>query len=144
MQLPPTILSLDNNKKKKQGPAQTKSSGKKTAPPKATLDFKDKSKTDVPEPPLVQSSQDKDHNTNSADESDEEGDAIMKDDEDVHPSNDETKAETPAPGNINPPIVKSFRRGVLIPPRTLETTLFDRLEKMYGPGIKRLLNVQYR
>ncbi|KAF9804446.1 hypothetical protein IEO21_09395 [Rhodonia placenta] len=29
-------------------------------------------------------------------------------------------------------------------PRSLETTLFDRLEKMYGPGIKRMLNVQYR
>jgi DNA polymerase alpha-associated DNA helicase A len=29
-------------------------------------------------------------------------------------------------------------------PRTLETTMFDRLEKMYGPGIKRMLTVQYR
>ncbi|KAL1745678.1 P-loop containing nucleoside triphosphate hydrolase protein [Schizophyllum fasciatum] len=33
---------------------------------------------------------------------------------------------------------------VLRPPRTLETTLFDRLEKMYGAGIKRMLKVQYR
>ncbi|KAK0484742.1 P-loop containing nucleoside triphosphate hydrolase protein [Armillaria novae-zelandiae] len=32
----------------------------------------------------------------------------------------------------------------LKPPRTLETTLFDRLEKMYGPSIKRMLQVQYR
>ncbi|KAG7529812.1 hypothetical protein FFLO_05399 [Filobasidium floriforme] len=32
----------------------------------------------------------------------------------------------------------------LRPPRTLETTLFDRLERIYGPGIKRLLAVQYR
>ncbi|KAK0194402.1 AAA domain-containing protein [Armillaria mellea] len=32
----------------------------------------------------------------------------------------------------------------LRPPRTLETTLFDRLEKMYGPNIKRMLQVQYR
>ncbi|KAE9390633.1 P-loop containing nucleoside triphosphate hydrolase protein [Gymnopus androsaceus JB14] len=32
----------------------------------------------------------------------------------------------------------------LRPSRTLETTLFDRLESMYGPGIKRMLNVQYR
>lgn len=32
----------------------------------------------------------------------------------------------------------------LRPPRSLETTMFDRLEKMYGPGIKRMLNVQYR
>lgn len=32
----------------------------------------------------------------------------------------------------------------LKPPRTLETTLFDRLEKLYGDGIKRVLKVQYR
>jgi DNA polymerase alpha-associated DNA helicase A len=32
----------------------------------------------------------------------------------------------------------------LRPPRTLETTLFDRLESMYGPSIKRMLTVQYR
>ncbi|KAK0221000.1 P-loop containing nucleoside triphosphate hydrolase protein [Armillaria nabsnona] len=32
----------------------------------------------------------------------------------------------------------------LKPPRTLETTLFDRLEKMYGTNIKRMLQVQYR
>jgi DNA polymerase alpha-associated DNA helicase A len=30
------------------------------------------------------------------------------------------------------------------PSPTLETTLFDRLEKMYGPSIKRMLDVQYR
>jgi len=32
----------------------------------------------------------------------------------------------------------------LVPPKTLETTLFDRLEAMYGAGIKRMLEVQYR
>jgi DNA polymerase alpha-associated DNA helicase A len=32
----------------------------------------------------------------------------------------------------------------LKPPRTLETTLFDRLERIYGAGIKRVLQVQYR
>lgn len=47
----------------------------------------------------------------------------------------ETKPERPG---------KPEKRPILRPPRTLETTLFDRLEKMYGPGIKRLLNVQYR
>ncbi|KAK8864662.1 hypothetical protein IAR55_001912 [Kwoniella newhampshirensis] len=30
------------------------------------------------------------------------------------------------------------------PPRTLETTLFERLEHLYGAGIKRVLQVQYR
>nr|KIR45308.1 DNA helicase [Cryptococcus bacillisporus CA1280] len=32
----------------------------------------------------------------------------------------------------------------LKPPRTLETTLFERLEKLYGLGIKHVLQVQYR
>ncbi|ESK98017.1 dna helicase [Moniliophthora roreri MCA 2997] len=39
---------------------------------------------------------------------------------------------------------KKLGTGVLCPPRTLETTLFDRLEEMWGEGIKRMLNVQYR
>ena len=38
----------------------------------------------------------------------------------------------------------SSKRVVLIPPRTLETTLFDRLEKMYGTSIKKMLEIQYR
>ena len=37
-----------------------------------------------------------------------------------------------------------IRRQGLKPPRTLETTMFERLEKMYGPGIKHMLTVQYR
>ena len=35
-------------------------------------------------------------------------------------------------------------RPQLKPPRTLEQTLFARLERLYGPGIKRVLQVQYR
>lgn len=35
-------------------------------------------------------------------------------------------------------------RPQLRPPRTLETTLFDRLERLYGDRIKRVLKVQYR
>lgn len=38
----------------------------------------------------------------------------------------------------------SIRTTKIRPPRTLETTLFDRLERLYGPGIKRVLKVQYR
>ena len=36
------------------------------------------------------------------------------------------------------------KRPVLKPPQTLETTLFDRLERLYGQGIKRVLQIQYR
>jgi DNA polymerase alpha-associated DNA helicase A len=42
------------------------------------------------------------------------------------------------------PKEKGTKTTGLRPPRTLETTLFDRLEQMYGPSIKRLLDVQYR
>jgi DNA polymerase alpha-associated DNA helicase A len=38
----------------------------------------------------------------------------------------------------------SLERPRLRPPRTLETTLFDRLERLHGPGIKRVLVTQYR
>lgn len=41
-------------------------------------------------------------------------------------------------------VEKSPKLMGLRPPRTLETTLFDRLERMHGPGIKRMLKVQYR
>jgi len=36
------------------------------------------------------------------------------------------------------------RKIKLVPPKTLETTLFDRLEAMYGASIKRMLEIQYR
>jgi DNA polymerase alpha-associated DNA helicase A len=38
----------------------------------------------------------------------------------------------------------SRRFGVLIPSKSLEVTLFDRMERMWGDGVKRMLNVQYR
>lgn len=34
--------------------------------------------------------------------------------------------------------------GLLIPPKSLEVTLFDRMEVMWGPEIKQMLDVQYR
>lgn len=40
--------------------------------------------------------------------------------------------------------LNSQRGSRLVPPSTLETTLFDRLEAMYGASIKRMLEVQYR
>jgi len=41
-------------------------------------------------------------------------------------------------------IASSVRCRGLMPPRTLELTMFERLEKMYGPRIKYMLTVQYR
>lgn len=62
-------------------------------------------------------------------------------------SNDEDDSDS-SPSSTAPPnaVQKEQKkpRGNLRPPRSLETTLFKRLEGMYGPGIKRMLNVQYR
>lgn len=41
-------------------------------------------------------------------------------------------------------LTDATNRPKLQPPRTLETTLFDRLERLYGTAIKRVLKVQYR
>jgi DNA polymerase alpha-associated DNA helicase A len=140
MQLPPTVLSL-NNRRKKKGSVAAKLPKKKTAAAKTGLGPSEKPAASGPPP--VQVPQDDDHEAGSSNESDEGGDTVMKDDDSV-PFLDETEPEISATGGTNPPVVKALRRGALEPPRTLETTLFDRLEKMYGPGIKRLLNVQYR
>jgi DNA polymerase alpha-associated DNA helicase A len=40
--------------------------------------------------------------------------------------------------------ITSSLRCRLTPPQTLELTMFERLETMYGPGIKCMLTVQYR
>lgn len=40
--------------------------------------------------------------------------------------------------------VTAKRMGQLIPPKSLETTLFDRMERMWGDGVKQMLNIQYR
>ena len=142
MQLPPTILSLDNHKKKKKDPVVTKAPGKKKASQKAKSGPKEKPV--APDSPTVKLPQDEDHGSNSSDDSDEGGDTVMRDDVDIPPTSGDVNAGKLASGGANLPAVKAHRRGALEPPRTLETTLFDRLEKMYGPGIKRLLNVQYR
>ena len=142
MQLPPTILSLNNHKKKKKDSVTTKAPGKKTAAPKAKSGPKEKPA--APDPAPVQAPQDEDHEAATSNESDEGGDTVMKDDGDVPPTLDDTHADVLDSRGTNPPVVKVLRRGVLEPSRTLEITLFNRLEKMYGPGIKRLLNVQYR
>ena len=98
MQLPPTILSLDDKKDKKPGPSS------KVA---------------------------KDAKLSQARGSDENSDSETS-------SNEGGLPDGAAQMSI------SSKPLVLVPPRTLETTLFDRLEKMYGPSIKKMLEIQYR
>lgn len=39
---------------------------------------------------------------------------------------------------------KNLKKGVLTPSKSLEVTLFDRMERMWGDEIKQMLDVQYR
>jgi DNA polymerase alpha-associated DNA helicase A len=55
----------------------------------------------------------------------------------------EDSASSDIPG-FTSKMASSVRRCGLMPPRTLELTMFERLEKMYGPRIKCMLTVQYR
>ncbi|KAG6849713.1 hypothetical protein H0H93_006096 [Arthromyces matolae] len=107
MQLPPTILSLGNDKK------DHKRSLRSTIP--------GKSNDGKPKDPSKKE-QTKDTTSDTSDSSDSE-------------------VEITPPASIVPP--KSGRIQ-LRPPITLETTLFDRLEEMYGNSIKRMLTIQYR
>ncbi|KAI6096068.1 AAA domain-containing protein [Pisolithus croceorrhizus] len=136
MQLPPTILSLD--KRRKNG--RVKNPAGKGAPEIKQKTGKGSAKaTERPHSQATQAevSQEPEFSSSSGSDSGSvEGDEVIAE-EDIASATDEAETKPERPG-------KHERRPVLRPPRTLETTLFDRLEKMHGPGIKRLLNVQYR
>ncbi|TFY81728.1 hypothetical protein EWM64_g2284 [Hericium alpestre] len=133
-QLPPTILSLDESRKK------SKENGDKSKTvPKAAHDKKTKQqlKTKPAPSPTPQPDAEPEQRPPSASES-ESSDS----EEDLPPESPEEKSAK-LDDKIKPKPAKKGRQG-LKPPRTLETTMFERLEKMYGPGIKRMLIVQYR
>ena len=69
-------------------------------------------------------------------------DAVIRSGSDENSDSDTSSNELEGGGIAQMSI--SSKRVVLIPPRTLETTLFDRLEKMYGTSIKKMLEIQYR
>ncbi|KAG6855819.1 hypothetical protein H0H87_010581 [Tephrocybe sp. NHM501043] len=116
MQLPPTILSLNEKHKTKVRDTKLKPSTTGIA-----------KKTQTPAPSSQQTSDDSRSDSPSASESDLE---------ELH--------DSPSSGSIEPTVAARTTRGLLRPPHTLETTLFDRLEDMYGNSIKRMLTVQYR
>ena len=129
MQLPPTILSIDKHDKKHKKPTggtpnnNAESSTAKSEPTESAIDGKK----------LQRSAESWGDGSDSNDSL--AGDKSLAEDE----SHDMTAVAKPAAApKVN------HRKIELRPPRTLETTLFDRLEKMYGAGIKRMLKVQYR
>lgn len=142
MQLPPTILSIDKRRKSGKD-SDSKSSGGKKVHENSQNSGRTISEP-VKEPnagPSLQGLSAVEQGTFDVVGSDSE-DPDCSETDDVDAGN-VASAETLPPTSSNQ---QSSRRGLvgLRPPRTLETTLFDRLERMYGPSIKRMLNVQYR
>ncbi|KAG0698331.1 AAA domain-containing protein [Suillus ampliporus] len=137
MQLPPTILSIEKHDKKTTGTAASKKSEKSAA----AADGQNKSQeSTASQPQLPEEDESTSSDTDSGAES-IKGDEIMAQDAAIESSTEAGSQPKEEPKRIQK---KANRRTGLRPPRTLETTLFDRLERMYGPDIKRLLNVQYR
>jgi DNA polymerase alpha-associated DNA helicase A len=119
MQLPPTVLSNSKRDKKNKEKNKAQAVVSKPNQPGKSLDNKGgKAENHVKAP------QDTDQSTSESSES--------EDDQDTTP-----EAEVATLREEKPSIA-------LRPPRTLEITLFERLEKMYGPRIKCMLDVQYR
>lgn len=138
-QLPPTILSLDKSGKEKKADkkaAATKTTGKAAA--------KAKVKPSDPKAEVPQSKPQGEDD--SASGSDSEGSSEDTDGEnELEPASTTPKKDVEVTkDDKNKVKPKKARLRVLRPPRTLETTMFERLEKLYGPGIKRMLTVQYR
>ncbi|KAF8960877.1 AAA domain-containing protein [Flammula alnicola] len=124
MQLPPTILSIDDKKSKKKAAATSQSNSKSTIPvSKKPVKSKDAPTAKSTIPTEISAGGD-----SESDSSEESGSEDM----------DLAKESASLSLNSKPRVIK------LLPPRTLETTLFDRLESMYGSSIKRMLEVQYR
>ena len=126
MQLPPTVISLDKKKEKRKD--------KKSQNQADTRSEKEKPQSlGKPVPPAPE--------TESDSESVDEKPAGTSDNEDDSGLAADPKLSLSVP--VKDPR-KAGAKSLLRPPRSLETTLFERLEKMYGPGIKRMLTVQYR
>ncbi|KAF5352066.1 hypothetical protein D9758_009403 [Tetrapyrgos nigripes] len=146
MQLPPTILSLDKDKNKKG--SKDKGAGSKG---------KKDSKTKKPAAEKAKPGEKKGATVNKDLPNDKDGTPPpdSEDDEDSGSESDSAEAdaqESPNASTSKPESKSASNKKTatvtyprpLRPPHTLETTLFDRLEKMYGSSIKRMLEVQYR
>ncbi|KAF8639229.1 hypothetical protein AX17_001714 [Amanita inopinata Kibby_2008] len=127
MQLPPTILSLGENREASKKALDSESK-KKPASKSTSATIQDKRTAENRST----------RGTVSLAESGESED---------NSSDDSRSPDLTSKVKVNPKKISEqnvLKRPVLRPPKTLETTLFDRLENMYGPGIKRMLGIQYR
>ena len=128
MQLSPTIISVDKKTVKSGATFKPIQSSAKTASKKAVTKSDKAERANGSVRGVVDDADSSDDESGSSDDEDDPG---MN-----------SGAEKPLGSTKRPQGAKS--KSVLRPPRSLETTLFERVEKMYGPGIKRMLTVQYR
>ena len=132
LQLPPTVKSIDKKEKKPNGRTPAKAPGKihpKGESTAASAKEKGKAKAILP-PPAP---------TPAPTSGGGEGDCTLGD-EDSDDEHDPSPATKPMEGNSKKP----RQLGILRPSKSLEVTLFDRMEKMWGEDIKQMLTVQYR
>ncbi|KAG8922443.1 hypothetical protein FRC02_011855 [Tulasnella sp. 418] len=128
MQLPPTVISTGSERKKKAIAASSTKNVSNTSSKAGKSATKGQA---APEP----------IEDESEGEGSEEMDEVLEDEEDE----DEGASTTSAPSKTSTKKAKTkFKMGTLKPSKSLEVTLFDRLEKMYGRKIIKMLTVQYR
>ena len=134
LQLPPTVKSRDKKDKKPNGKSPAKATGKirpKGESTATSTKAKGKAKAILP-PPAP---------TPAPTSGDGEGARASGDeDSDDEPEPEPEPASKPMEGKSNKP----RQLGILRPSESLEVTLFDRMEKMWGEDIKQMLTVQYR
>ncbi|KAF8579998.1 P-loop containing nucleoside triphosphate hydrolase protein [Ramaria rubella] len=138
MQLGPTIISEGNRRHAKAKLSKTakkpieistsKGGNKRTTAPEV------KRQDSAPAPSTVEL----ENKEETSDSDSSNTDSSSTNDTQPNTKNVETQ---PAPAKAK---VKPSLRSLLRPPKTLGTTLFDRLETMYNAKIKRMLVVQYR
>ena len=126
MQLPPTILSL-NNRKRNDDSIKSASTIRPNVKRKVEENAQSAEFERGQSSPVEESASDPES-------------SISDSSEDLQDVRDAVTSVSITTGIKDP----KYLNPLLRPPRTLETTLFDRLERMYGPSIKRMLNVQYR
>ncbi|CAE6467949.1 unnamed protein product [Rhizoctonia solani] len=122
LQLPPTIISLNS------------SSNKSTTKPAGST----KTKNPKPGKPSKSTPKSKTAPSNSS----KEAQLVSEESGVGSPANSDDEDNPVTIPPIHP--TKSSKSPRLVPPKSLEVTLFQRLEQMYGPSIKRMLTTQYR
>jgi len=132
LQLPPTVKSINKKDKKPNGKSPAKATGKILSKVESTAtSAKAKGKAKAILPPSAP--------TPVPTSGGGEDDCALGDED-----SDDEPEHSPATKPMEGKSKKPRQLGILRPSESLEVTLFDRMEKMWGEDIKQMLTVQYR